>query len=42
MDGNRIETEVMDKKEYDELTKTINYHMDRYYNQDEPEISDYD
>ena len=42
MDSNRIETEVMDKKEYDELTKTINYHMDRYYNQDEPEISDYD
>ena len=42
MDSNRIETEVMGKKEYNELTKTINYHMDRYYNQDEPEISDYD
>ncbi len=30
------------KKEYDELVSKIKYHMDRYYNQDEPEISDYD
>ena len=25
-----------------ELKKTINYHIDRYYNQDDPEISDYE
>ena len=30
------------KKEYDELVKTIKHHMDLYYNQDEPEISDYE
>jgi len=29
-------------EEYDELVKTLNYHCDRYYNQDEPEISDYE
>mgnify|MGYP000878936782 CR=1 FL=1 len=29
-------------QEYSELMKTIDYHMDRYYNQDEPEISDYE
>ena len=28
--------------EYDELVKTMNYHCDRYYNDDEPEISDYE
>lgn len=27
---------------YQELITLINYHMDRYYNQDEPEISDYE
>lgn len=27
---------------YEELKKTINYHIDRYYNQDDPEISDYE
>ena len=32
----------MERQEYLELSKTIRYHMDRYYNQDEPEISDYD
>ena len=32
----------MDKNEYLALQKTIKYHMDRYYNQDEPEISDYE
>ena len=32
----------MDRNEYKELQKTIKYHMDRYYNQDEPEISDYE
>ncbi len=30
------------KKEYDELVKTIRHHMDLYYNQDEPEISDFE
>ena len=32
----------MEKKDYLALQKTIRYHMDRYYNQDEPEISDYE
>jgi DNA ligase (NAD+) len=30
------------KTEYEELVKTIKHHMDLYYNQDEPEISDYE
>ena len=30
------------KLEYDELVKTIRHHMDLYYNQDEPEISDFE
>jgi DNA ligase (NAD+) len=30
------------KKEIEELRKLINYHNDRYYNQDDPEISDYE
>lgn len=32
----------MNKEEYENLVKLIDYHMDRYYNQDEPEISDYE
>lgn len=32
----------MDKMNYDELVEKINYHMNRYYNMDEPEISDYE
>mgnify|MGYP003289411328 CR=1 FL=1 len=32
----------MSRKEYDELVALINRHMDLYYNQDEPEISDYE
>lgn len=32
----------MTKNEYLRLIDTIDYHMDRYYNQDEPEISDYE
>ncbi|MCR5011391.1 MAG: NAD-dependent DNA ligase LigA [Lachnospiraceae bacterium] len=32
----------MSREEYDILVDKINYHMDRYYNQDEPEISDYE
>lgn len=31
-----------EKKKYEELIRTIDYHMDRYYNQDAPEISDYE
>lgn len=30
------------KNEYQKLCKEINYHNDRYYNKDNPEISDYD
>ena len=30
------------KQEYLELVKTLNYHAERYYNQDEPEISDFE
>lgn len=30
------------KKEIEELRKQIKYHNDRYYNQDDPEISDYE
>lgn len=30
------------RKEYSELVKTMNYHCDRYYNDDEPEISDFE
>ena len=30
------------KKELNELRKEIRYHNDRYYNQDDPVISDYD
>ena len=30
------------KKEIEELRKQIEYHNDRYYNQDDPEISDYE
>ncbi len=29
-----------ERKQYEELKKTIDYHMDRYYNADAPEISD--
>lgn len=32
----------MKKDEYNLLIETVNYHMDRYYNQDDPEISDYE
>ena len=32
----------MTKQEYEQLKQTIAYHMDRYYNQDNPEISDYE
>ena len=30
------------KKKIEELKKVIRYHMDRYYNMDDPEISDYE
>ena len=29
-------------KKIEELKNTLNYHIDRYYNQDDPEISDYE
>ena len=32
----------MTKQEYEQLKQTIAYHMDRYYNQDNPQISDYE
>lgn len=32
----------MEKKEYNQLKKTVNYHMQRYYDMDAPEISDYE
>lgn len=33
----------MDKfKRYEELKEIIDYHMNRYYNEDDPEISDYE
>ena len=32
----------MFEKDYQELVKLINYHNNRYYNMDEPEISDYE
>ncbi|MCR5580528.1 MAG: NAD-dependent DNA ligase LigA [Pseudobutyrivibrio sp.] len=32
----------MEHIEYKNLVDTIDYHMDRYYNQNEPEISDYE
>ena len=31
---------AMTHAEYEALERTIDYHMDRYYNQDAPEISD--
>lgn len=31
-----------DLKRYEELVKTIEYHNDCYYNQDDPKISDYE
>ena len=31
-----------DKKRLEELKKTIEYHIDRYYNQDDPQITDYE
>lgn len=30
------------KLRYEELKKQIEYHSDRYYNQDDPEISDFE
>ncbi|MBQ1313072.1 MAG: NAD-dependent DNA ligase LigA, partial [Clostridia bacterium] len=32
----------MTQLEYQALRNTIEYHMDRYYNQDAPEISDFE
>lgn len=44
-DNNRIIEGMsldVEKKEYDKLVKEINYHMDRYYNEDAPEITDFE
>ena len=30
------------RNEYNDLVKTLNYHCERYYNDDEPEISDFE
>ena len=32
----------MNREEYNTLIKTINIHMNHYYNEDESEISDYE
>ena len=32
----------MDHNEYLKLSETIDYHMKRYYDQDDPEISDFE
>lgn len=40
-----LENENVDsteKEAYEELKKTINYHIDRYYNQDDPQITDHE
>lgn len=33
---------MSEKKDYEALVKQIRYHNDRYYNQDDPEITDYE
>ena len=40
--GNEKAAAAMTHAEYEALERTIDYHMDRYYNQDAPEISDYE
>ena len=32
----------MELKEYKKLVDTIDYHMNKYYNDDEPEITDFE
>ncbi|MCR4750153.1 MAG: hypothetical protein K5877_10235, partial [Lachnospiraceae bacterium] len=32
----------MTKEEYNKLCENIDYHMNRYYNDDAPEISDFE
>lgn len=39
--GDQLSKEEI-KKEYDALVKELKHHMDLYYNQNEPEISDYE
>lgn len=34
--------EINEKEEYDKLLKEVAYHNNKYYNEDSPEISDYD
>jgi DNA ligase (NAD+) len=38
----RVELNMDIKKEMEDLKELIKYHNDRYYNQDDPEISDYE
>lgn len=42
MSGRHAMSEQNIRKEIEDLRKTIEYHNDRYYNQDAPEISDYE
>lgn len=42
MDRQEGKRQMADFQEYNNLKDKINYHMDRYYNQDDPEISDYE
>ena len=41
-DAGVIDVPESTRAEYEELVKTLNYHAKRYYDEDEPEISDYD
>ena len=38
----RIFDSFNNREDYEKLKKIIDYHMDRYYNNDNPEISDYE
>ena len=41
-DAGVIDVPESTRAEYEELVKTLNYHAKRYYDEDEPEISDYE
>lgn len=42
MNGKCQEENMDEKQRLEELKKTLEYHIDRYYNQDSPEITDYE
>ena len=42
MNGKFQEENMDEKQRLEELKKTLEYHIDRYYNQDSPEITDYE